>query len=704
MPPFAVFRTGGLSVLRTWSVRAILTIVFVALAVGLCASLGWQFYDAWRVSATAQRASTLARADKAMFQATYDVRQQRSDLQSLVQTADDFAAAVANAQKKAQAAFDAGIRAVEATPGIDKTLLAAVRERWPAQVARTRELEELARTSKKPRDSHLITPWYNAMTDVINAQAQLSFYLSNTVRMIDPEVAEYVEARQLAWATRDTAGHECGVARPFLATSKPFSPDVRETIAGLRASSDATLGQLVNLVDRRGVAPQLSNIVTKVRDIVANGKVNRDAAYAKLDGSGKTLVTGDGWTAICAQPLEAIYQIAWLSFDLMLAHVDAIETTARWRLRAIAAELGLSVAFCAGGLLLIRRRVAAPVAELTRTIERLAKREYDAPVAQSRNRDEFGLMSERLESLRMGGIEAERLAADQIAGKDADVRRGATIREECRRFETAISRMLDAVDAAGTQMTTMANTMAATAQQTAGQSTAAAAASEVASSNVNNVAAAAEEMARSISEIGRQVGDAAKAASNAVQRAKGTSASIERLSEAAQKIGEVVDMINAIAGQTNLLALNATIEAARAGEAGKGFAVVATEVKSLAGQTAKATEDVTSQIKAIQQLTFEAVAAIRDIGEVIGRIDGINATIAAAIEEQDATTHSIAGNVQDAANGTAEVSRNIAGVSQVAERSGQTAAEVLSAARAVSTQAGEVRACVEAFVRQIQAA
>jgi methyl-accepting chemotaxis protein len=694
-----------MSLLRNWSVRTILATVFLMLAVGLCASLGWQLYDAWELSVRAQRASALAGADKAVFQATYDIRQQRSDLQSLVQTADDFAAVVADTQKKVQAAYEGGVRAVEATPGIEAAaLLAKLRSRWEALVPRSRELEELARGQKKPRDSHMIQPWYEAMTGVINADADLSTYLSNSVRMTDPAVAEYVEARQLAWATRDTGGHECGVGRPFVGRAQPFTPDVRETIVDLRARTDATLEQLVNLVARDGVAPELASTVAKVKQIVAKGKADRDAVYAKLDGSGKALATGDAWTDICARPLEEIYRIAWISFDLMLDHVKQVETAATWRFRAIAAALVLSVVFCAGGVRLIGRRVANPVAELTRTIERLAQRQYAEPVAQSRNRDEFATMSERLEALRLGGIEAERLAAEQIAGKDADVKRAAAVQTECRAFETSISRMLDAVDAAGGQMTTVANAMATTAQQTVGQSTAAASASEVASNNVNNVAAAAEEMARSISEIGRQVGAAAKAAGDAVQRAKGTSASIERLSEAAQKIGEVVDMINAIAGQTNLLALNATIEAARAGEAGKGFAVVATEVKSLAGQTAKATEEVTTQIKSIQQLTGTAVGAIRDIGEVITRIDGINASIMAAIEQQDATTHSIAGNVQDAANGTAEVSRNIAGVSKVAESSGKTAADVLAAAQAVSAQAGAVRARVESFVKQIQAA
>jgi methyl-accepting chemotaxis protein len=693
-----------MNILRDVSVRSILAGVFLLFAIAVCATLGWQLYDAWNETAAAQRAARLALTDKAVFAATYDIRQQRTDLQTFFQMRGDFVKSVRETQAKAEAAYTAGVAAVEATPGIDaKTLLAPVRARWDALVARSRELEQTA-GGLKERDVKVLGPWYKAASDLLDAFGRLSLYMDNSARMTDPAIAELIGVRQLAWTIRDYSGRECGTARPFVARSQPFAPQARDAVNDMRSRTDATLQELAGYVARPGIAPELSAAYATTRDVIAQVNPARDEVYAKLDGSNKPVMPAQAWTDLCAGPLDKVYAVAAGALDLMLRHAGAIEDAARRRLGLIAGALAIALALCIGGLVLLRRRVAVPVAELTRTIERLAERRYDTPVARGRHRDEFGAMSERLEALRLSGLEAERLAAEQMAGKDADLKRAATMETECRQFEASISQMLDAVDAAGAQMTSVADAMAASAQQTVGQSTAAAAASETASANVNSVAAAAEEMARSISEIGRQVGEAAKAAGAAVERAKGTSASIERLSDAAQKIGDVVEMINAIAGQTNLLALNATIEAARAGEAGKGFAVVASEVKSLAGQTAKATEEVTTQIKTIQQLTREAVDAIHAVGDVIAQIDAINASVAAAIEEQDATTHSIAGNVQDAATGTAEVTRNIAGVSRVAESSGKTAAEVLAAAQAVSAQAGAVRTRVESFVRQIQAA
>ncbi len=264
-----------------------------------------------------------------------------------------------------------------------------------------------------------------------------------------------------------------------------------------------------------------------------------------------------------------------------------------------------------------------------------------------------------------------------------------------------VKHMVEAVSGASSEMLSSSEAMAATAEETSRQSSVVAAASEEATTNVQTVASAAEELASSIAEIGRQVAESANIAEGAVEEARTTNETVKSLSEASQKIGEVVNLISDIAGQTNLLALNATIEAARAGEAGKGFAVVASEVKSLANQTGKATEDIASQINAIQAATAESVTAIEGIGGTIGQISEIATTIASAVEEQGAATQEISNNVQQAAQGTQEVSNTIQSVTQAAQESGEAAVQIKDASGELSQQSEGMRSTIENFIAEI---
>ena len=278
-----------------------------------------------------------------------------------------------------------------------------------------------------------------------------------------------------------------------------------------------------------------------------------------------------------------------------------------------------------------------------------------------------------------------------------------TLNDHAERFESTVKGMVEVVASAATEMQSTARSMETTANSTSEQATAVAAAAEEASTNVQTVASAAEQLSSSISEISRQVAQSTQIAGNAVSEAERTNEMVKGLADAAQKIGEVVGLINDIASQTNLLALNATIEAARAGEAGKGFAVVASEVKNLANQTAKATEEIGAQIGGIQSATQGAVTAIQGIGDTIAEINEIASAIAAAVEQQGAATQEIARNVEQAASGTTEVTQSITQVTQAASETGNAAGQVLQAAGELSTQAENLSGEVTSFLDTIRA-
>jgi methyl-accepting chemotaxis protein len=271
-------------------------------------------------------------------------------------------------------------------------------------------------------------------------------------------------------------------------------------------------------------------------------------------------------------------------------------------------------------------------------------------------------------------------------------------------FQAKIGPHVESLSGQARSLTDTATSMSATAGETNRQAAAVAAAAELTSVNVQTVATATEELHSSVGEINRQVTHSAEITGAAVQAAERTNVTVRGLSDAAQKIGEVVKLISDIAGQTNLLALNATIEAARAGDAGKGFAVVAAEVKGLAGQTAKATEGIASQVGAIQAATNEAVQAIQGIVGTIATISQITTAIASAVEQQGAATQEIARNVQEVAQGTGQVASNIGAVNQAASDTGSAAEQMLALAKDLGIRSEMLRADVGEFVATVRAA
>ncbi|MDO9713377.1 methyl-accepting chemotaxis protein [Paracraurococcus lichenis] len=350
---------------------------------------------------------------------------------------------------------------------------------------------------------------------------------------------------------------------------------------------------------------------------------------------------------------------------------------------------------------MILRSIGAVLHGLSETMTALAGRDYTVAVPGQERRDEIGAMARTVQVFKDGLVHAEALAAEQAAEQAARAARAERLAALLRGFEAKVRRTVEVLATAVSQLQGTARAMAGTAEGTLERAGAVAAAAEQTSANVQTVAAAAEELSASIAEITRQVSQSSKVAGQAVAEARRTDEVVRGLAEGAQRIGEVMRLITTIAGQTNLLALNATIEAARAGEAGKGFAVVASEVKNLAAQTAKATEEIAAQVGAMQSATGDAVGAIQAIGTRIAEVSEIAATIAAAVEEQGSATSEIARSVQQAAAGTQSVSGAIGAVSRAAGEARTTAGQVATASEELGRQAKTLDQEVGSFLDSV---
>jgi methyl-accepting chemotaxis protein len=344
------------------------------------------------------------------------------------------------------------------------------------------------------------------------------------------------------------------------------------------------------------------------------------------------------------------------------------------------------------------------IGNLQRSMQLLSDGDLESEIYRSSQHDEIAAMASSLQIFRESMLEARALNADQDKDRIAKAERASRMEARIVEFEAAVRAALDGLQHSASSMQTTAQSMSATADQSSALVNAVASAAEETSVNVQTVSTGTEQLSSSISEIGRQVVASAQIARKAVDEAGATDATMRGLAENASRISVVIDLIQVIASQTNLLALNATIEAARAGEAGRGFAVVASEVKSLANQTAKATDEIRSQIANVQQVTTSAVGAIRNIGQTISEINEVTTAIAAAVEQQGAATREIARNIQHAAGGTAEVSSNIIGVSTASAEAGSAAGEVLSASGALRREADVLRSEIDAFLSNIRAA
>jgi methyl-accepting chemotaxis protein len=457
------------------------------------------------------------------------------------------------------------------------------------------------------------------------------------------------------------------------------------------------------------LAPDPKQVGTNRMDVVTNGRKLSQELMDGVKAKGEILLTYEYVKPGEEKPIRKIgYAVAVPGFNMYLgtgAYLDDLDA----KLRPIVWLLGLSIlgiALISGSIAwMIGRSISRPLNQLGTRMRELADGSLEGEIPGIGRGDEVGAMAATVQifkdnALRIRGL--EKVEAETQAR--AATERRAAMESIASDFERSVTGIVRSVSTAAAGMQTTAQSMTATASDASARAATVGAASQNASSNVGTVAAAAEELSSSVTEISRQVTRSSEIASKAVGDAERTNATVQALSTGAEKIGEVVKLIHSIAAQTNLLALNATIEAARAGESGRGFAVVASEVKALANQTAKATEEISAQVAAMQASTSDAVVSIGGITETIAQMSEITVSISTAIDQQGDATREIARNIQSVAAGSNEISAHIGGVTTAAAQTGTAASDVLSNARELDNQSGKLRGAVDEFLAKVRAA
>ena len=572
-------------------------------------------------------------------------------------------------------------------------------------VALRRQTDIDLQKSKSARDLTSSAEWLRQTQTYLDSVAAVGELIEASLRLVDPVVDHLLSIKQEAWLVRNRAGQQGLQASSALSARESWNKTSVATAAENQGATQAGWTLVAAEAAVRGTPKSVIDAVTVANDkFFGSDAAWRQAMYASLSSGVVPDMTADDWLARVIPSLGTIGNVAIIAMDEVVARATSEE-----KQKTHILIVNFSILFCAFGtffvgIILVQKRVANPIAELTHSVGMLAVQDYSVDIPIAAGVDEVSRMRKALLVLRENGRAYQTAAQAREAEQRLVAERAEAIESACRAFDVRIGSSLISVEKAVAQLTDSASAMSETVQHSERETGTVTISARGASDGVNAVAAAAEQLSGSISEISRRMSESSTISREAVDKAERTDKIISDLNAACQKIDNIVILINGIANQTKLLALNATIEAASAGDAGKGFAVVASEVKRLATQTERATEDITRQISQFQSMTHDAVSGVRAISSIIHKMGGITANIAAAVEEQGAATDEIARNVNEVAAAANRISTAIGDVSELARKASHVTEHVRVATDIMSTQAIALKSDVAGFLDEIRSA